>query len=88
MFLKSAAYPETVKPEKYPLSGLKDLVEGMISKTSPILILYPSKLQYVKYSFGDAYGGGIGVTIEGEAVLVIETGTCNALVSQKYSNFR
>ena len=57
-------------------------------KTPPILILESSNLQYVKYGFGDAFGGGFGVTIEGEAVLDIETGNWNGLCSHKSSNFR
>ena len=47
----------------------------MSIKTAPILLVEYSKLQYVKYGFGDASGGGFGITIEVEAVLDIETGT-------------
>ena len=58
----------------------------MSSETPPTLLVYSSKLQYVKYGFGDASGGGFGVTIEGESVLDIETGTWNSLVSHKSYN--
>ena len=60
----------------------------MGSKTAPMLIVDSSKLRYVKYGFGDASGGGFGVTIKGQGVLYTETGVCNALGSQKYSNLR
>ena len=60
----------------------------MSIKTAPILLVEYFKLQYVKYGFGDASGGGFGITIEVEAVLDIETGTCFALGSQNSSNFR
>ena len=58
----------------------------MISKTPPILLVDSSKLHYVKYGFGDASSGGFGVTIEGEALLDIETGTWNDLGSHNSSN--
>ena len=60
----------------------------MIIKTAPILLVDSSKLQYIKYGFGDASGGRFGVTIKVRAVLDIETGTWNALGSHKSSNFR
>ena len=88
LFLKSASTLATVKPSKNLLSYMKALVELMISKTPPILLVESSKLKYVKYGFGDAYGGGFRGTIEGEAVLDIETGTWNDIGSQKSSNFR
>ena len=75
MFLKSAAYPETVNLENRLLTDLKYLVELIRSKTPPILLVESSQLQYVKYGFGYASGRGFGVTIEVEAVLDIETGT-------------
>ena len=87
-FLKSAAYPETDKPEKRLLSVLKDLVDLMSIKIDQILLVDSSKLQYFKYGLGDAYGGVFGVTTKGESVLDIETGTWNALGSQQFSNFR
>ena len=60
----------------------------MSSKTAPILLVDSSNIQHVKYGFGDASGRGFGVTIKGELVLDIETGTLNALASTKSSNFR
>ena len=88
LFLKSASYRETVKPENRLLSDLKALVELMSSKTAPILQVECSKLQYDKYGFGDASDGGFGVTIKGEVVLDTETGSWNSLGSQKLSDFR
>ena len=83
MFLKTYAYSETSIPAKRLLSVLKDLVVQMSINTSLILIVDSSQLQCVKYGFGGASAGGFGVTINGEEVLDIETGMCNALGSQK-----
>ena len=88
MFLKTYAYSETSIPAKRLLSVLKDLVVQMSINTSLILIVDSSQLQCVKYGFGGASAGGFGVTINGEEVLDIETGMCNALGSQKSYNFR
>ena len=85
LFLKSVAYPETVKPEKRLLSGMKYLVEPTSSETSPILIVESSKLQYLKCVLGDTYGGVFVVTTELESVLDIETGTWNACSKKSYN---
>ena len=87
-FLNSASCQETDNPEKRLLSDLNALVEIMSIETAPIMLVESSKFQYIKYGFVDTSGGGFGVTIEVEAVLDIETGTCNTLGSQKLSNFR
>ena len=67
---------------------MKVMVELMSTKTAPTLLVEYFKVQCIKYVFEYASGGRFGVTIEGEAVLDIETDTRNALGSQKYSNFR
>ena len=58
----------------------------MSSEIDPTLLVESSMLHYVKYGFGDASSGGFGVTIEGEALLDIETGTWNDLGSHNSSN--
>ena len=88
LFLNSAACLATVNPTKHILSFLKALVKLMISETYPILLVQSSKLQYIKCSFGDASVRGFGITIEGEAISDIETGTWNTLGSQRSYNFR
>ena len=70
-FLKSASCLETFNSEKCLLSGLKDIVDLNNSETSPILLVQSYKLNCVKCGFGDACGGGFGVTIEGETLLGI-----------------
>ena len=60
----------------------------MSTKTAPTLLVEYFKVQCIKYVFEYASGGRFGVTIEGEAVLDIETDTRNALGSNKLSNFR
>ena len=68
------------------LFDLKVMVELISSETYPILLVQSSKLQYVKSGFGGVSNGGFGVSIKGEVVLDIVTGTCNALGIQKYTN--
>ena len=70
-FLKSASCLETFNSEKCLLSGLKDIVDLNNSETSPILLVQSYKLNCVKCGFGDACGGGFGVTIEGETLFSI-----------------